>query len=355
MIPFTEQELRVIGQKSGAYSHSPRAPRFDTPITPKENFLRVLRHETPCWMPFRSDLQSFAPRIFPDNVVTGLVVDNEPALGVEDFGGKGWFDTQWVYVPQVGGSTTVPGQAQIADITQWKQLLTFPDIDTYDWESSARANADFFDPDRCVYITMMTAYWERLMAFMDVADGAVAMIDEDCQEDIHQLFEELTELYIHTVDHCYDAYHPQIILWHDDWGTQMGPFFSAETIREMILPYLSRLIAHVHTRGMYFELHSCGKIECMAPLMVEAGVDLWNGQPMNDKLMLAKSYGKDMIIGVLAPQIPEEMPEEEIRRMAGEFFEIYKDQRILVEDRIPNRIFEEELYRQSRLYYMIQE
>lgn len=348
---FTERELDVVGEKSGVYARSPKAPRFRTPVTPKENLLRVLRGETPCWIPFKSDMQSFAPRIFPDNVVTGLVVDQEPPLTLADYGGKGWFDTEWVYVEQVGGATTVPGRPQLTDVNEWKEKLIFPDVSTYGWEESRKANEGFFDPERCVCLHMLTAYWERLMAFMDVEDAAVSMIDEDCMEGVHGLFGALTDLYIKTVDYCFEAYHPEIVLWHDDWGTQRAPFFTVETLDEMIIPHLTRLVSHIHKKEMYFELHSCGMNEQNVPLMIKAGVDMWNGQPMNDKKKLAQLYGRDIMLGVLQPDIPSDAKEAEVEQIAEDFFDTYKDKRIYIDDRAPNLMFAKCVYRLARNYY----
>lgn len=59
----------------------------------------------------------------------------------------------------------------------------------------------------------------------------------------------------------------------------------------MLLPYVKRVVEFCHRRGMYFEFHSCGKIEPLVPLMIEAGMDSWGGQPINDKWKLYEQYG----------------------------------------------------------------
>ena len=132
---FRPEELQIVGWNSPPFGGMPRSPKFNTPITPKENWQLVMEGKKPCWMPFSTDIQGFRPRIIPDNVVCGLVVDGGPPLGVEDYSGKGWFDTEWVYVPMVGGATVKPGAPQIEDINDWPSILRFPDIDAYDWEA----------------------------------------------------------------------------------------------------------------------------------------------------------------------------------------------------------------------------
>ncbi len=54
-IPFDKEELKDVGmwkpvpKPYGVPAYPMR--RFNTPITPKENFLMVCRKETPVWMP----------------------------------------------------------------------------------------------------------------------------------------------------------------------------------------------------------------------------------------------------------------------------------------------------------------
>ena len=59
------------------------------------------------------------------------------------------------------------------------------------------------------------------------------------------------------------------LFFHDDWGTQLAPFFSLDTCREMLVP-----------------------------AMVEANMDAWCGQPMCDKFALWDNYGDKIAIGI---------------------------------------------------------
>ena len=347
---FDPKELEVVGYKLLPYYAGPKTVKLNSPISPKENFFRALRKETPYWIPFNTDTQYFAPRIFPDNVVCGLVRDGEEPLTIADYSGKGWFDTEWVFVETVGGATTVPGKQQLLDVNEWK-TLRFPDPSSYDWERSAKVNESFFERDLALKIDILCGYWERLMALMDVTDAAMAMIDEDSTDAVHQLFTALTDLYIETVDYCVEAYHPDIIQWHDDWGTQRAPFFAVDTIREMLVPHFKRLVDHVHSKGIFFEFHCCGANEPNVPLMIEAGFDLWNGQDMNDKKKLAKLYSKDIMIGVPMPMVSKEASDEEIKAAAREFFEEYKDLRVYISDYACDPRLVQELYRLGREYY----
>ena len=77
---------------------------------------------------------------------------------------------------------------------------------------------------------------------------------------------------------------------------------------------------------MRFELHCCGKSEGLAENMIEAGVDLWNPQDMNDIRGLAERYrGCGITFGVQLPIVAPGMPGEEelAEKTAREFAESY--------------------------------
>ncbi|MCU6760872.1 methylcobalamin:coenzyme M methyltransferase [uncultured Roseburia sp.] len=77
-------------------------------------------------------------------------------------------------------------------------------------------------------------------------------------------------------------YRPDVIMFHDDYGTQTNMFFSPEVWREFFKPQLKKAVDKTHELGMIFELHSCGFMEQIVPEFAEIGVDSWQGQEIND-------------------------------------------------------------------------
>ncbi|MBR6653454.1 MAG: hypothetical protein IKL27_01845, partial [Oscillospiraceae bacterium] len=45
----------------------------------------------------------------------------------------------------------------------------------------------------------------------------------------------------------------------------------------------------------------------LVPCMIEAGVDIWSGQPMNDRVMLLEKYGDNIKLN-LSPNAPMSFP-----------------------------------------------
>ena len=76
---------------------------------------------------------------------------------------------------------------------------------------------------------------------MGFEDAAVAIIDEDQQDALKELFDKLSDLYVKLVDKFVEYYNVDGFLIHDDWGTQRAPFFSVDVGREMLVPYMKKV------------------------------------------------------------------------------------------------------------------
>ena len=70
IVKFSESEMKRIGSYKipGSYgSASVEQPRLSTPITPRENALRVFRGEKPLWLPnMNRDMNLICPDMMPD-------------------------------------------------------------------------------------------------------------------------------------------------------------------------------------------------------------------------------------------------------------------------------------------------
>lgn len=328
---FSKDELQKKGYYDSPIPGRPSAPILNSPVTAKENILMALNGEKPYWYPLvgmiGGDYKPFRPRIMPDNYVAHYIMDGEPPIDWEGISTDqpSWFDTMWRYESVAGGAMIVPGSNRITDINDW-ETLSFPNLDDYDWEANARANEAYLHGGLPVEYGIATGYWERLMSILPVSDAAMALIDEDCQGAVHSFFEKLTEFYVDYLKRIKKYYNPDIVLIHDDWGHQNGPFFSIDTCYTMIYPYFKRFADTVHSLGMRFELHCCGKAESLVPVMVDAGVDLWCPQPMNDYKMLTEKYrGKGITFGIQTDPIEPEASDEEAYQAAEKLVQTYGD------------------------------
>ena len=167
-----------------------------------------------------------------------------------------------------------------------------------------------------------TGFFERLVSFMDMDGALIALVDEEQQDDVKELFDRLADFYIEVILNMKKYFDFDILWFHDDWGSQRAPLFSYDTVEEMILPYLKKVIDASHEAGIIFELHSCGYVEDLIPLIVQAGVDMWDGQEMNDKVRLSRDYRGKLGIEVDA-QVSPGMSDEELHEYMKDFLNRY--------------------------------
>jgi len=220
-----------------------------------------------------------------------------------------------------------PGDPKVPDIQHWEDYVSMPDLDSYDWSKIAEENVEYLGSDKMNELGIQCGLWERLMALTDVVEAAIALYDEDQKPAVHRFFDAYANFIIDYIGRIADRVPIHCVVLHEDWAHQKGPFFSADTAREMILPYLKRIIDYCHSRDMFFEIHMCGATEKLIPVMIESGAEMWCGQSdLNDLIGMAKEY-KDsgFLFGIPLPAVPEDASEEQIRALAKDFVDDIKD------------------------------
>jgi len=321
-----------------------------------------------------TDATIFTPRIIPDNVARGFVFEGAPFNAVEEGGGKDMFGVEWEYIKTVGGSMVRPGHPFLEDISEWREKVVWPDIESWDWAGSAALNNDkYLKKENFNQIWFQTGFYERLIALMEFEGAIMALADEDSQDDVAAFFDKLTDLYIRIFDKIVETY-PNVnaVFFHDDWGSQKETFFSPALAEKMIVPYMRRLTDHLHSKGIFCELHSCGNNLKQVPNYIKAGWDAWAPQLMNDCYKIYDLYGDQILIATFPMNMPEEvmaqptdaakgaafaaLPEEEQRRIAREyvdrvcqpgkasFYNFYAAHFL-------TPAFRDEMYKQSRMNY----
>ena len=326
MVPFSEDELKVVGthmQPKSMRWFRHDVLQYNSPITSKENIARCISRKEPLWFPMLEELLNLESRTNIDHIARAEVMDMGDPLPLEEKGGKDLFGIEWVYVPEVMGSMVRPGNPALDDANNWPQVIKFPDIDALDWDECKKLNSCMSDTTLTLQMTIQNGLFERLISFMDFENAIMAIFDEDQKEAVHALFDKLADMYISIIDHYLDCVKLDGIMFHDDWGSQRAPFFSLDLCMEMIVPHMKRISDHCHKRGIYFQLHCCGKNEQLVPAMIAAGVDYWHPQPMNDIDMLRETYGDKIMFCIAPPVLGTDATDEEIDAAAKAFVEKY--------------------------------
>lgn len=325
-IPFSEDELKVVGEHiNTTMSFGGPVLKYNTPITPRENVNACLRRDgSVLWIPSFTDFLGVESRVNKDHIARAEVMDLGPLYSDEEKGGPDLFGIEWVYVPVAGGYMEKPGVPPLLeDANDWPDVIQFPDVDAMEWEACGKLNAPLNQTERSYHVTFQNGLFERLISFMGFEGAAMAIIDDEQKDAVHSLFARLCDMYEAMISQYMQYLTIDGVMFHDDWGSQRAPFFSPDVCREMLVPYIKRLADFCHSKGLWFEQHSCGKNEMLVSCMVEAGVDIWFPQDMNDVDKMRAEYGDKIMLGAYPPATTPDMADEEIDRLAKEFAEKY--------------------------------
>ena len=203
--------------------------------------------------------------------------------------GKDWFGCEWVKDGSIG--ITIPDptvQFLLEDVADWREVVQWPDLDAFDFETAyKKSGLEQVDrTQKLIYFNMTMGPFERLHALMGFEEALMALLTDP--EECDAFFTAFMDWRCKLIEKVNQYYTPDVIMYHDDIGTQMDMFFSPDLWRRLMKPHLKRATDKLHELGIIMEYHSCGKLEQVVPDLVEIGADAWQGQEINDILALKK-------------------------------------------------------------------
>jgi hypothetical protein len=254
-------------------------------LTPKENYVRCLRHEdyeyVPLWFAGPEGDVGFAGFFPPDH--------GDLSSGFVDGFGVRWAAS----ASAPGGLIPEPGNFILKDITRWKKDITIPDVEKYDWGKIAGDGTGMFPVDRdkvAFGIFCTCGPWERLAALMGFEEAMISMMEEP--EACYDLLTAITDYKIALAKKAAKYFKPDAFTNFDDIATQRGLFMSPDTYRRLIKPQHTRLNKAVRDLGILPIQHTCGRAELCVEDYIETGAACWNTvQTSNDIVSLLDKYG----------------------------------------------------------------
>lgn len=249
-------------------------------LTPRENALIAYRHGTPAWIPcFYTDIGLFQAN-------PGMERYPGHQTGTDGFG------VSWTFEPSIGAPMTTPGSEPVLkDIADWKEVVTFPDLEAVDWEKQAEIDlhtnfvafaggagliplengATCLDGGKLGVCMVINGMFERLHALMGMTEAMCALIEDP--ESCYEFFGAMADYKIAYFKKIAQYYPVDVINAHDDYGANDRMLISPETFRTLLKPHLKRIVDAVHEMGLIYQHHSCGYIEPIFEDLVEIGVD----------------------------------------------------------------------------------
>jgi hypothetical protein len=282
----------------------------------RENMLAILNHQPHDHIgDYKTDMYSTGGR--------HETFENGPAGGGADGFGCLWSPTE----SALGNGVPVAGHTVLKNICDWEDMVTFPDLDAYDWENAARTQLAGFDPvNQIQEYAMWNGPFLRLTHLMGFEDGLCAMYEEP--EACYALLDAVTDYRIKAAERVVHYFKPDSICLYDDVATELATFMSPEKYRELIKPLHKKFFSAVRDMGVIPNIHVCGRCEAIVPDLVEEGAQAWEVcQPENDLLSLQATLGDKLaFIGgfdMKGPLSYMEVSEEELRAAVRETIDKY--------------------------------
>lgn len=321
-------------------------------MTPKQNALAILEGRQPDrYVDFMHSLVLLRDPVF---------VADEPAKdGLEH---KDTWGVVHISRPDEPGQMpiTTPDKVVITDIENWKEQLTIPSLDDLDWSAVEAEAAQVDRNEHFVSFLFGGGLFERshyLMGFEDALTNYLMYPDE--MSDLLRVIADYKIKYLRLMA---EHVHPDVVFFHDDWGSKRMMLMSPDLWREMIKPLQKEIVQTAHDCGMMFMHHSDCFCQPIAADMAEIGIDIWQGViPQNDILEIQKTLdGKMALIGgvdgaaIDVANITEEEIRAEVRRAidtycpAGKFYPAIANGMCFREWN--NSIYMDELYRYGEIF-----
>lgn len=243
-------------------------------------------------------------------------------------GGFDGFGCKWLASESaLGQGVPAAGHVVLRDISDWRKVIRFPNLDDYDWEGQAKAQLQNFDPKNQIQeYGMWNGPFLRLAHLLGFENGLCAMYEDP--EACAEILDAIVDYKIKVAERAVKYFKPDAICTYDDVATELSTFMSPEKYRELIKPVHKKFNDAVRAMGVIPNTHICGKCEAIVPDLVDEGSAAWEiCQPENDLISLgAKLRDKLAFIGgfdMKGSFAYMDLPEEKLRAAVRETIDKY--------------------------------
>ncbi|MDR0819004.1 MAG: veratrol--corrinoid protein metyltransferase, partial [Oscillospiraceae bacterium] len=186
-------------------------------LTPKENYLQMLRGEIPEYIP--SGFEPYSDFLWVDDFAT-------PAFAPRGFAFNPW-GVRFVGSRDLGnGALPEPGRFILKDITKWRDVIKNPDIRNVDFEAYYKKDVEGKDRKNIAIVALGGDYFQTLVSFMGFEEAMLAMVEEP--DEVIALNEYLSEYNLEVLSRKFDIVKPDVYMIADDCAAARTPFFSPE-------------------------------------------------------------------------------------------------------------------------------
>lgn len=280
-------------------------------VTKKENYLIAAKGGKPYWVPsFIEDCNVFMPEFWNEA---------DPVTGA-DFCNVKWIENDYGKMPREDWRA-------IEDISDWREIVEFPDLSKMDWEGMVAKVMDAGAPDK-VNMAILNTHGIFLipMNMMGWVDGLCTIYEDP--EELEAFISAITDFLCETVRYIGKYYHPDIISTGDDVASTTGPFISKEVWASMYKPYFKKICDAIKAEGALVEFHCCGNCQYLIEEFLDIGVDICQLPEPNESLLKDKEKYKNRLVLTggwdrHGPGCAPDAPEAEVRKSVRDAIDTY--------------------------------
>ncbi len=273
----------------------------------RENAMAIYNRQQP---DFYGDLMQ-AVELIPDPVMMG---DMPPQDGKEHADSWG---TIYLFPPGAPGPhpRVNASNAVIKDIEKWEEQLKVPSLKGLDWTLAEQVASSINRDEKFVCFMFGGGLFERSHHLMGMETALINYLEYP--DEMAALLRVIADYKIEYIQMVAEHTHPDIIFYHDDWGSKQNLFLPPRVWRSIIKPLQKEISDVIHDCGMIYMHHADCICQPIVTDMVEIGVDIWQGViAQNDIVEIQRiTEGKlAMVGGIDGPKVDiENITEEQIR------------------------------------------
>ena len=286
-------------------------------LTIRENMMAVLHGEQPDYYgDFMPSLDFALDPVF--------MRDRIPQDGQIHYDAWG---TAYCFKPGAPGAHPVVNDetAVIKDIENWEKELKVPTLKDLDWSAAEAKAKEVNRKEKFCALFSSGGIFERTHHLMGMQNAFINYMEYE--DEMAAILRKIADYKIEYFRLAGKHLHPDVVFYHDDWGSKQNVFLPPDLWRRLIKPLHEEIVQAAHDEGIMFIHHADCICQPLVEDMVEIGIDIWQGTiPQNDIVEIQRvTKGKlPMIGGIDGPKIDvEHITEEEIRAEVRRAFDEY--------------------------------
>ena len=202
------------------------------------------------------------------NHVMGGVLTGLPDLRFDFTERCDWtdlFGCVWEWVPSAGGSMEKPNHPPVLDdITEWEKKIVWPNLSEDRIKACCEKyiNQPYYHSEKMNYYDIGMGCTERLVAVLGGYTEAMLALAEE-PDACREFMCELSRFHCEMLDKIGKSFPTDMIMYHDDWGTERDAFFSEKMMDEIVYEPNPRSSSGMsgRQRRRRCSFHTCGCIK----------------------------------------------------------------------------------------------